>query len=66
VILTVVPIITVAPAVGNVIVETGGEVSVVGEVVFAVSEPLFITKHPAPNRIELTTTSPVSTPETLG
>jgi hypothetical protein len=48
-----------------VIVETGGEVSALREVVFAVLEPLCITKHPAQNRIELTTASPVRTPETL-
>jgi hypothetical protein len=63
VILTVVPITTVAPAVGEVIVETGGKVSVL---VFAVLEPLFITKHPAQNRIELTPASTVRIPKTLG
>jgi hypothetical protein len=37
----------------------------VGEAAFAVLKPLFITKHPAANRIELTTASPVRIPETL-
>jgi hypothetical protein len=43
-----------------VIVETGGEV------VFATLEPLCITKHPAPNRIELATASNVRVPKTFG
>jgi hypothetical protein len=63
VILAVFPITKVAPAVGALIVETGGKVSVV---VFAVLESLFITKHPATNRIALTTASPRRIPETLG
>jgi hypothetical protein len=61
VILTMVPITKVAPAVGDVIVVTGGKVSVLEEVFFPMLEPLLITKHPAPNRIKLTTASPVRT-----
>jgi hypothetical protein len=60
VILIVAPVAAVALAVGDVIVETGGEVSVV---VFAVSEPPFVTKQPAPSRIELTTASHVRIPK---
>ena len=69
VMLTVVPIITVAPAVGDVIVEVGAKVSGVGVGVgvgFAGMLALLLTiPHPAPNRIELTTASHVRITKTL-
>ena len=64
-ILTMVPITTVVPAVGDVIVVTGGKASVLEEVFFPMMEPLLITKHPAPNRIKLTAASPVRTHKAL-
>jgi len=64
VMLTVVPINTVAPAVGDVIVEVGRKVSGVGVGVWewfaGALTPLDIP-HPGPNRIKLTTASPVRT-----
>src|SRR5262249_264045 len=60
VMLTVVPITTVAPAVGNVIVEIGRTVSGSG-----LGRALFTMPTPELSRIEATTASPIRTPETL-
>src|SRR5262245_3325903 len=60
VMLTVVPIATFAPAVGNVIVEVGRTVSGSCLGVLGLTMP-----HPEENRIEPATASPVRTPKTL-
>jgi hypothetical protein len=64
--LTAAPVKTVAPALGDVIVEVGGVVSGVGVGVGFAGMLVFLTiPHPELSRIELTTAIPIRTPETL-
>jgi hypothetical protein len=61
--LTAVPVNTVAPALGEVIVEVGAVVSGIG--VGAGMPGLIAIPHPELSRIELTTAIPIRTPKTL-
>jgi hypothetical protein len=58
VMLTMVPVFTIAPAVGDVIAEVGRTVSGVGVGILG----LLVMPHPVWSRIELTTASPIRAP----